>query len=174
MNCAAPPLPTYRRARLLGEAVGRFASSSGKRILFAASGGLSHDPLVPRIETAPPEVRSRLIGAKMTAEQQAEREGRIATVAAAAAKGEGPVRPLNPGWDAEVLDLLERQDWATLDAFTAEQVDEVAGSGANELLAWVAATAAMASAGPFEVVQRDYAPAPGWIAGVAHFSARSV
>ncbi|PZT91573.1 MAG: 3-carboxyethylcatechol 2,3-dioxygenase [Citromicrobium sp.] len=174
VNCAAPPLPTYRRARLLGEAVGRFASSSGKRILFAASGGLSHDPLVPRIETAPPEVRSRLIGAKMTAEQQAEREGRIATVAAAAAKGEGPVRPLNPGWDAEVLDLLERQDWATLDAFTAEQVDEVAGSGANELLAWVAATAAMASEGPFEVVQRDYAPAPGWIAGVAHFSARSV
>ena len=174
VNCAAPPLPTYRRARQLGEAVGRYARTAGKRILFAASGGLSHDPLVPRIETASPEVRSRLLGAKMTPEQQAERESRIATVAAAAARGEGPVRPLNPAWDAEILDLLERQDWQTLDAFTAEQVDQVAGSGANELLAWVAATAAMAGAGPFRVLQRDYAPAPGWIAGVAHFSAGSV
>lgn len=175
VNCAAPPLPTYRRARLLGEAVGRFARSYGKRILFAASGGLSHDPLVPRIESAPPDIRARLVGAvHLTPAQQAQREARIASVAAAALKGEGPVRPLNPVWDAEVLGYLTRQDWATLDAFDADEVDQIAGSGANELLTWVAATAAMSSAAPFEVVQRDYAPAPGWIAGVAHFGGRSL
>ena len=42
VNAAAPPVPTYRRARQLGESVGRFAMRSGKRVLFAASGGLSH------------------------------------------------------------------------------------------------------------------------------------
>lgn len=174
VNCAAPPLPTYRRARMLGEAVGRFASRYGRKVLFAASGGLSHDPLVPRIETAPPEIRARLIGAaKLSHQQQAEREARLVSVAAAALKEEGPVRPLNPVWDAKVLDLLARQDWTTLDAFRADEVDRIAGSGANELLTWVAATAAMASVGSFEVVQRDYSPAPGWIAGVAHFAART-
>lgn len=44
INCAAPPPPSFRRARQLGEAVGRFALQSGKRVLLAASGGLSHDP----------------------------------------------------------------------------------------------------------------------------------
>lgn len=174
VNCAAPPLPTYRRARRLGEAVGTYAREQGRRILFAASGGLSHDPLVPSIESAPPDIRARLVGkARSTAEQRAERENRLLAVAAAAKRGEGPVRPLNPGWDREVLALLGAADWARLDAFTVDEVDRVAGSGANELLAWVAATAAMAATGRFEVVQQDYCPAPGWIAGVGHLAARS-
>src|SRR5450631_317234 len=59
INCIAWPLPSYRRARLLGEAVGRFAAASGKNVLFAASGGLSHDPLVPQIKGASPEMRQR-------------------------------------------------------------------------------------------------------------------
>jgi 2,3-dihydroxyphenylpropionate 1,2-dioxygenase len=61
VNGAAPPLPTYRRARMLGESVGRFAAASGKRVLLAASGGLSHDPPLPSMRDATPEVRERLI-----------------------------------------------------------------------------------------------------------------
>lgn len=175
VNCAAPPLPAYRRLRYLGQSVGQFARSTGKRVLFAASGGLSHDPLVPRIETAPPEVRARLLGQIETStEQHSQREQRLLSMAAMAKQGEGPIRPLNPAWDHQMLDLLSTADWKTFDAFDTEEVDRIAGSGANELLAWVAATAALAATGPFEVVQRDYRPAPGWIAGVAHLAARGI
>jgi len=173
INAIAPPLPSYRRARLLGEAIGRFAAASGQRILFAASGGLSHDPVVPAIRGASPELRERLLGRiALTPEQQAQREGFVREAAALAKAGEGPSRPLNPDWDRRFLHALRSADWDTTDAFTAAGVDAIAGTGANEVLCWVAATAAMAAAGPFEVVQQDYEPIPGWIAGMAHFAAR--
>ncbi len=172
VNCAAPPLPTYRRARLLGEAVGRFARRCSLRILFAASGGLSHDPLVPQIAGASPEVRARLTGAAaLTRDEQRARETKVLAVAADAARGEGPVRPLNPAWDACVLEMIAAQDWEALDALDTAAVDAVAGSGANELLAWVAASAAMGATGQYRVAQKEYRPAPGWISGVAHLTA---
>ena len=169
VNAIGHPLPKYRRARLLGEACGRFAAQSGKRVLFAASGGLSHDPLVPRLPTAAPEVRERLIGrTKLTAEAQAARERAVHAAGAAAMVGEGPVRPLNPDWDRAFLDTLCNRDWAATDALVPDEVDIVAGSGGNEILAWVAAAAATdAAAGGYTVVQRDYFPIPGWIAGMA-------
>lgn len=173
INAIAHPIPKYRRARLLGEAVGRFALQSGKRILFAASGGLSHDPVVPMIQTATAEVRDRLIGrVQFGPEQQAMREALVREAAGLAMTGGGPSRPLNPEWDRDFLKKLGSADWAAIDAFTAQNVDAVAGAGANEVLCWVAATAALAVAGPFEVVQEDYLDIPGWIAGMAHFSAR--
>lgn len=173
VNAIAYPLPTYRRARLLGEAVGRFAQLSGRRVLFVASGGLSHDPVIPMIRGAPPEVRDRLIGrTAFTPEQQAHREIQGREAARLAMTGEGPSRPLNPEWDRALLETLARADWATTDSFTAESVDAVAGAGGNEILCWVAATAALATAGSFVVVQKDYIDVPGWIAGMAHFAAR--
>lgn len=175
VNAIARPMPTYRRARLLGEAVGRFAASAGKRILFAASGGLSHDPVIPQIRGASPEVRERLLGrTKLTPEQQTRREAQVRAAAGLAMRREGPARPLNPQWDREFLNLLEKADWAATDRFTPEAVDAVAGAGGNEVLSWVAATAAL-SAGTetFEVVQKDYIAVDGWIVGLGHFAARS-
>jgi len=173
VNAIAYPLPAYRRARLLGEAVGRFAQRSGRRILFSASGGLSHDPVIPMIRGATPEVRDRLIGrSTFTPEQQARREIQVREAARLAMTDQGPSRPLNPEWDRKLLDTLARADWATTDRFTAESVDAVAGAGGNEILCWVAATAALAATGSFEVVQQDYVDVPGWIAGMAHFAAR--
>lgn len=174
VNAIGKPLPRYRRARLLGESVGRFAAASGRRVLFAASGGLSHDPLVPQIRGAPPELRDRLVGrSQFGSEQQAAREAAVYAAGKAAMVGKGPVRPLNPDWDAEFLDLLSRRDWATIEALDTDQVDRDAGSGANEVLAWVAAAAAADAAGGYEVIQRDYRAIPGWIAGLAVFAARS-
>jgi len=173
VNAIAYPLPTYRRARLLGEAVGRFARLSGQRILFAASGGLSHDPVIPMIRGAAPEVRDRLIGrTTFTPEQQARREIQVREAARLAMTNKGPSRPLNPDWDRALLETLARADWQTTDNFTAENVDATAGAGGNEILCWVAATAALATAGSFEVIQKDYVDVPGWIAGMAHFAAR--
>ena len=173
VNAVAPPLPTYRRARLLGQAVGRFAAASGHRILFAASGGLSHDPVVPVIRGATPEVRARLIGrSPVSADQQTARERAVKAAGAAAMTGGGPSRPLNPEWDHGFLDVLRARDWATIDRMTTAEIDQVAGSGANEVLAWVAAAAAMdAATGGYTVRQDDYCAVPGWIAGMALLSA---
>ena len=53
INCAAAPLPKFSRVRALGEAVGRYAKGLGKRVLFVGSGGLSHDPPLPRAPRQP-------------------------------------------------------------------------------------------------------------------------
>lgn len=39
-----PPFLSFARSRAIGAAVGRFASATGKRVLFLGSGGLSHHP----------------------------------------------------------------------------------------------------------------------------------
>ena len=175
VNAVGHPLPKYRRARALGAAVGRFAAASGRRVLFAASGGLSHDPLVPQIKGATPELRDRLIGrSTFGPEQQAAREAAVHKAGLTAMTGEGPARPLNPEWDRDFLALLATRDWAALEAFTPDSVDAAAGSGGNEVLAWVAAAAAAdAAGGGYAVVQQDYRPIPGWIAGMAVFAATS-
>ncbi len=173
VNAIGHPIPKYRRARLLGQAVGRFAAARGQRVLFAASGGLSHDPVVPNMRGAPPELRDRLTGrAPMTAAQQAARESAVYAAGLAARDGGGPSRPLNPQFDRDFLVMLANRDWAAIDALTPEGVDAVAGSAANEILAWVAAFAALeAAAGPYTIVQRDYQPIAGWIAGLAVLTA---
>src|SRR5207237_72570 len=107
VNAAAPPVPTYRRARQLGESVGRFAMHSGKKVLFAASGGLSHDPPLPSIKDAPPEIRERLInGRDPTDEAKQARETRVLEASVLAESGTGPCMPLNPKWDQDVMDIL--------------------------------------------------------------------
>jgi 2,3-dihydroxyphenylpropionate 1,2-dioxygenase len=174
VNAIGYPLPTYRRARLLGAAVGRLAASSGRRVLFAASGGLSHDPIVPRIRGAAPALRNRLIGrAHLDPEDQSARERAVHSAGAAAARGEGPCRPLNSDWDRNFLGMLSRCDWGALDALTATEVERDAGAGANEVLAWIAAAAAAeAAGGNYEVTQETYQAIPGWIAGMAMLTAR--
>ena len=175
INSIAYPLPKYRRARLLGEAVGRFIKQSGKRVLFAASGGLSHDPAVPKIQGATPEVRERLIGrTKIAPEQQKKREAAVRDVARQAIEMKGPALPLNPQWDHDIMKFLRNGEWGMIDSLTPESVAKVAGFGGNEVLCWVAAFAAMQACTPFEVVQEDYIEVPGWIAGLAHMSAKEV
>nr|ART36364.1 C551 [uncultured bacterium] len=168
VNGAAPPLPTYRRARQLGESIGRYAMNSGKRVLIAASGGLSHDPPVPSINKAPPELRQRLInGRNPTSDVKEAREKRVLEAAVLADAGEGPCQPLNPNWDAKFLDVLRSgQIWRS-DSFNTDSVREEAGRGANECLSWISAFGAFSMSGKFELTQDFYEAIPGWIAGMA-------
>ena len=55
-----PPFLDFRRSRQFGAAVGRYAKSSGKRVLFLASGGLSHHPTkyYPLLGDADPDVEA--------------------------------------------------------------------------------------------------------------------
>lgn len=173
VNGAAPPIPTYRRARQLGEAVGRYAIKSGKRILISASGGLSHDPPVPSIAAAPPEVRQRLInGRNPSPEAQEAREKRVLEAGHLAEVGDGPCKPLNPEWDRNFLAILRSGELAQADALDTDKVRDEAGRGANECLSWIAAFAAFSAAGKYTITQEYYEAIPGWIAGMAIVSGK--
>jgi 2,3-dihydroxyphenylpropionate 1,2-dioxygenase len=173
VNAAAPPLPTYRRARQLGESVGRFAMRSGKKVLLAASGGLSHDPPLPAIKDAPPEIRERLInGRNPSPEAKEAREKRVLEAGVLAEAGKGPCKPLNPEWDRDFMKILRSGQISRADALDTDQVREAAGRGANEVLAWIAAFGALSTGGEFTMEQEFYEAIPGWIAGMAMVAAK--
>lgn len=174
INCAAPPLPTFKRARLLGEAVGRWAAASGKRVLISASGGLSHDPPTPSIVTAPKEVRERLIsGRHPSPEAQRARVERVLAAGARAVNGTPEILPVNPEWDEAFIERLQSGNLRDFDALTTKEVREKAGRGGPEVLAWVAAFAALSVNGDYKADLIYYEAIQGWIAGMAMMFAES-
>lgn len=170
INGVAPPVVSFRRARQFGEAVGEFAAGLGKRIAFIGSGGLSHNPPVPQMATAAPEVAERLIaGRNPTPEARAAREKRTVDAATAFAAGTSTLHPLNPQWDEDFMANLVAQDWQALDGYGNAAITEPAGASAHEVKTWVAANAAMnaATGGHYEARRRHYRAIPEWIAGFA-------
>ena len=168
INCVADPLGPAVRARHLGAAVGKAVGGMGRRVLVVASGGLSHDPPVPRLSEAPPEVVERLThGRNPTREQRAQRESRTVAAADDFVQGRGPYRPLNPEWDALVLRSLAAGDFAAVDGRPNEWFIEQGGHSAPEVRTWIAAYAALASQGPYEVLSTFYRAIPEWFAGFA-------
>ncbi|CAN0625609.1 3-carboxyethylcatechol 2,3-dioxygenase [Burkholderia multivorans] len=168
LNSVAPPMASLRRARLLGDAVGRFASRLGRRVLVIGSGGISHEPPVPELAGANEEVAERLIaGRNPSAESRAARQARTVAAAQAFTTGDSHLHPLNPEWDEAFLDLLERGDLKALDGMTNAAITRDGGKSAHEIRSWVAAFAALAAAGPYHAVRDFYRPIPEWIAGFA-------
>ncbi|GLR66982.1 2,3-dihydroxyphenylpropionate/2,3-dihydroxicinnam ic acid 1,2-dioxygenase [Acidocella aquatica] len=174
INCAAPPLPTFQRVRLLGEAAGRFALATGKRVLFAASGGLSHDPPTPQLATAAPEIRARIINRfSPTPEERAQRETRIIEIGTLAQAGKASVLPVSEVWDRAFLDTVQHHPVSTFDAQSTAALAPVAGRGGPEVLCWLAALAALSTAGPYDTKLHFYEAIQGWIAGMALLSAQT-
>jgi 2,3-dihydroxyphenylpropionate 1,2-dioxygenase len=169
MNCVAEPLGPVRRARLLGEALGRAAAGLGRRVLFLGSGGLSHDPPVPRLVDATPRVAARLIseGRNLTPDARAERQRRVIQAGRDFAAGTSTMQDLNPAWDREILDVLASGQLDVVDGWTTEWFVEQAGHSAHETRTSIAAYAAVATAGPYEVTSSFYEAIPEWIAGYA-------
>jgi 2,3-dihydroxyphenylpropionate 1,2-dioxygenase len=170
INAVATPLPSFKRARLLGEAIGRFAATLGKRVLFMGSGGLSHNPPVPVLATATPEVAERLInGRNPTPEARAAREERTKNAAREFATGHSSMHPINPEWDKDFIATLKSRDLKRLDNMRNEDITAAAGASAHEVKTWVAANAAMAAAtdGRYAVRSDYYQAIPEWIAGFA-------
>lgn len=129
VNAAAPPLPTYKRARLLGAAVGRWAAGIGLRTLFAASGGLSHDPPLPDLQTAPDPVREALIaGLPPTVEGMERRKRAVLAAGEKASRGEPPCQPLNPAWDQAMIDRFVARDIGWFDTLDPDVVRRDAGA----------------------------------------------
>ncbi len=172
INSVATPLGPIRRVHALGTAIGEFLATLGKRVLVVGSGGLSHDPPVPTLATAPPAAMDRIVrGAPMSPEQRAARQTAVMAAAHEFAHGSGHgtsrLQPLNPDWDHAFLELLDTNRLADIDAWENSWIAGQAGNSAHEVRTWVAAFAALAASGPYETQQRYYRPAPELIAGFA-------
>ncbi|GAA3594033.1 3-carboxyethylcatechol 2,3-dioxygenase [Klugiella xanthotipulae] len=167
INSVAPPFVPINRVRRLGQAVGEYFAQSDKKVLFIASGGLSHDPPVPRIATATPEQRAFLLGGgrHLTPEARDERQQRVITAGKAFAKGEADIMDLAPEWDKELMEILASGDLSPLDAWTTEWMTEVAGNSSHEVRTWIAAYSAMGACGAYTVNYSFYKPIPEYIAG---------
>jgi 2,3-dihydroxyphenylpropionate 1,2-dioxygenase len=168
INSVATPLGPLRRVRALGAAVGTYLATLGKRVLVVGSGGLSHDPPVPTLATAPPAALARIVhGEPMTPEQRQARQVAVMDAAQAFAHGDSPLQPLNPEWDAAFLELVDSNRLDEVDGWSNTWIEQEAGHSAHEIRTWVAAFAALTAHGRYETVDRFYRAAPDLIAGFA-------
>lgn len=173
VNGVATPLGPVGRVRALGTAIGRAAAELDRRVLFLASGGLSHDPPVPVLDGAPPRVADALIeGHPPTAEQRARGEQRVVAAGRDYAAGSSAMIPLNPAWDNRFLDHLENGELAQFDTWTVEGMATAGGNSAHEVRTWIAAFASLAAFGPYDLTSRFYEAIPAWIAGFAVATAK--
>lgn len=166
INCVGAPRPPLKRVAALGRAVGAFLAGVDRRVLLIGSGGLSHDPPVPALASAPPEVRERLIaGGALTAEARAARQARVIDEGLQQAAGTSPCTPVSETWDREFLARLCARDFAALTGYTDDEITRDAGRGGHEVRSWIAVAAAMHALGAAAPTVEFYAPIPVWVAG---------
>ncbi|MGF6290397.1 2,3-dihydroxyphenylpropionate 1,2-dioxygenase [Paraburkholderia youngii] len=175
INSVAAPMASCRRARLLGDALGRALARSNQRVLVIGSGGISHEPPVPELAGASEEVAERLIaGRNPSAESRAARQARTIAAARAFTAGDSHLHPLNPEWDRAFLKLLEDGELTALDGLTNNAITRDGGKSAHEIRTWIAAFGALHASGPYRASLDYYRPIPEWIAGFGAMHARPV
>jgi 2,3-dihydroxyphenylpropionate 1,2-dioxygenase len=168
VNSVARPFVPMARVRLFGSAVGEFFRDRDERVLFLGSGGLSHDPPVPQYATATDEQRSFLTtGRNPSPEARAQRQARTIETARRFAAGQADIKELNPAWDRAFLDSCRSGRVEDFDAYTADEMDAVAGHSSHEVRTWVAAYSALAACGDYRVTYEFYRPIREYIAGFA-------
>ncbi|MEU4650126.1 3-carboxyethylcatechol 2,3-dioxygenase [Nocardia fluminea] len=168
INGVATPLGPVSRIRALGTAIGQAADELNLRVLYLASGGLSHDPPVPVLDGALPRVADALIeGHQPTPEQRAKGEARVVQAGRDYVAGTSTMVPINPSWDNHLLDLVQTGELAEFDKWTVESMTREAGGSAHEVRTWIAAYAALAAGGEYDLKHRFYEAIPSWIAGFA-------
>jgi 2,3-dihydroxyphenylpropionate 1,2-dioxygenase len=168
INAIAVPLGPLHRCRALGTAVGNYLATLDKRVLVIGSGGLSHSPPVPTLASAGPAVLQRIVhGEPMTPEQRQARQTAVIDAAKSFAGGESELQPLNPVWDHHFLEIIDEGRLDELDSWSNSFVIYEGGGSAHEIRTWIAAFAALATAGPYETTVRYYKPTAELIAGFA-------
>ncbi len=168
INSVATPLGPLHRCRALGTAVGGYLATLEKRVLVVGSGGLSHDPPVPTLATATPQIVERIVhGRAMTPEQRSARQTAVMEAAKNFAGGRSDLRALNPEFDQKFLEIVDGGHLDALDSWSNAFVAEKGGNSAHEIRTWVAAFAALAASGPYQTDLRYYRPVPELIAGFA-------
>jgi 2,3-dihydroxyphenylpropionate 1,2-dioxygenase len=168
INSVATPLGPLRRSRALGTAVGTYLATLDKRVLVIGSGGLSHDPPVPTLATAPPAAHGRIVlGEPMSSEQRQARQSAVMEAAHTFAHGESALRPLNPLWDHRFLEIIDSGHLSDVDGWSTSWMAHEAGNSVHEVRTWIASFAALAAQGPYRTENRFYRAAPELIAGFA-------
>ncbi len=170
-----PPLISFYRSRMFGEAVGRFIAQSGKRVLILGSGGLSHHQAhyYPLRADADPAVYGWQLdgeaGGTMTAEQWFRRlytmhvQGTDAIVAGTRTVAD---MRLNEAFDREVLEYIASGNLAPMDGWDHMDILATAGVGALEIHNWISARAAFSAAGG-AAVTAAYDLVPDYAVGYA-------
>lgn len=173
INSVATPLPSFQRARLLGEAIGQWARLLDKRVLFLGSGGLSHQPPVPELAKVDGLMADRLKGSgrHLPADEREARTQRVINAAKTFSQDQHSLHPLNPEWDQYFLSVLEAGDLQALDSVINQELSDRAGKSTHEIKTWVAAFAALSSFGSYQTTDKYYRPIPEWIAGFGSLSA---
>lgn len=174
VNGVARPFSPMERIRALGEAVGEWAKGREERVLLIASGGLSHDPPLPRWEIATEPQKDFLLHGHP---DQADRDAREARVIAAGQKATTAtgIIDINPEWDKQFMAdcTAAARDPKVFDSYTADGMDDDAGHSSHEVRTWVAAFSALAQAnGEFAVDYEFYRPIPEFVAGFGLMSAK--
>ncbi len=168
LNAVAAPLGPIHRARALGAAVGEFLAGLDLRVLVVGSGGLSHDPPLPTLATAPPVTRDRILnGTAMSAEQRQARQDAVIAAARDFAAGTNDLAPLNPEFDQRFLSIVDSGRLDELNDWSNAFITESGGGSAHEIRTWAAAFGALATQGEYRTTYRYYRPAPELIAGFA-------
>ena len=180
INCITTPFVPFRRTRMLGEAIGRYALTLNKRVLFLASGGMSHHPVryYPEHGMGEEEVEAwKLSGGddpgSLTPAQWLERlEVMHHEGAEMIARGERTARDmrLNPASDRRFLELFTQDRLEEYDDWDQHELVEQGGIGSMELHTWIAAACAHKVAGGNLPVLDFYTVAPelGIAAGIVH------
>jgi 2,3-dihydroxyphenylpropionate 1,2-dioxygenase len=178
INALCEPRPTFRRCRKLGDAVGRFAATLGRRVAFIGSGGLSHEtgdifPQVAEVQDA--ALRDYLVhgGAQGAISREAWRRNLNAglTIVNEQLQQRVPgVGQSRPEWDAAFIRLLQAGDLRVFDRWEDAEVLHSGGNGAGEVREWIAALAAAAAAGAprIEVDHYEAGTCIGVAAAVVH------
>ncbi|NUR25042.1 MAG: catechol 1,2-dioxygenase [Catenulispora sp.] len=159
VNVFAPPLPTLRRCADLGAALGRALGDTPERVVVIASGGLSHRLPWPDWRDPHGADEEFMVSAWLDGRDnwRSYDERRRAIVRAA-----GPA--ITPAFDTEFLSLLEAGRAERICALTAEELEERAGNGAQEIRTWLVMAAALGHA-PARTISYD--PVPDWLTGMA-------
>lgn len=165
VNALGRPLCPMQRIRLMGEAMGRAAQQMDEKILFVASGGLSHNPPIPVYDESPLPVRERLTRYEPTREERRAREQKIIDGIQAIADGKRPSDPLNQEWDEYLLDIFRTGNLTEVDTIDNMQFIEEGGSAAHEMRSWIAAFSALSTAGEYKMTVDRYWPVKTWGAG---------
>ena len=152
INCVTEPFVPFRRTRLLGEAIGRFAAMLGRRVLFLASGGMSHHPTryYPDFGSGEDRITAWQLsgGSRPESLNEAEWLERLEVMHHEGAQMivDGVRTPtqmrLNPEIDKRFLDVLTGDELHMIDEWDQHEVVEEGGIGFMELQTWIAAAAA--------------------------------
>lgn len=178
LNTLTDPRPTLKRCRQLGEAIGAWAKSTGKRVAFLASGGLSHQTnfIFPQYHNAPDDnVRSFIVhgaagGTISDQKWHGDIEEGMGKLSSDLVSGEFKAPWINKAWDEDFLSVIGSGDLARFDSWTDADILEKAGYGGGEVRGWVAAAAAGQAAGapPLNVDYYSEKTTFAVGAGVAH------